>query len=513
MPSPSALKGKIHLIQKGLAIYQINASPYWYARIRDPSTHRYVVRSTKETSRLEARKAAEELFVSVVRSGASPTVPRDKTFGYFADELVALEKAKGERGELHRRLWANTNFYLGHHVWGINQRFDKTDVTTITTVDYIHYLEWVRSKDNTLKPATMNHLSSAFSKVLKLARDRGALITVPELPRTSRHDNPRPYFRFYPLVSKEEDEYQKLLDTAKQMADESVRIRETIVTDELRDMILFIVHSFVRPIETEFYALKHKHVSITEDPKALILTIADGKTGFRLTNTMPAAVSVYQRIKKRYPDLSGPDDYLFFPQYQNRSSAKRIAQRLFNGLLERCALKENPMSEYKHSLYSLRHTAICMRLTLSKGHVNAQKMSGALSLRERNYQRNDPRAGERWGQTWLDCQGRKDVPAGSFAPSITDQSLTCIKAQRRHSGWFISQFGIGSLNMWQPISTAPFDRDLVLAVLDQSGEHILVFPCRRILHGWINAETKLQIDVRPSHWREWQEWQNDQQAT
>jgi hypothetical protein len=30
-----------------------------------------------------------------------------------------------------------------------------------------------------------------------------------------------------------------------------------------------------------------------------------------------------------------------------------------------------------------------------------------------------------------------------------------------------------------------------------------VFPCRRILGGWIDAETKGWIDLRPTHWREW----------
>ena len=44
---------------------------------------------------------------------------------------------------------------------------------------------------------------------------------------------------------------------------------------------------------------------------------------------------------------------------------------------------------------------------------------------------------------------------------------------------------------WQRISTAPFDRDLELAVFDTAGQvHALVFPCRRILGSWINAETK-----------------------
>ena len=113
---------------------------------------------------------------------------------------------------------------------------------------------------------------------------------------------------------------------------------------------------------------------------------------------MPAAVTVYERIKKRNPDLSRPEDYLFFPQYQNRSSAKRIAQRLLNGLLERCKLKENPMSEYKHSLYSLRHTAICMRLTLSKGPVNiyslAKNAGTSVNQIERFYARNLPLSAE-----------------------------------------------------------------------------------------------------------------------
>ena len=56
---------------------------------------------------------------------------------------------------------------------------------------------------------------------------------------------------------------------------------------------------------------------------------------------------------------------------------------------------------------------------------------------------------------------------------------------------------------WQRISNAPFERDLELAVIDADGPHVLVFPCRRILAGWINAESKKCIDVRPTHWREW----------
>jgi hypothetical protein len=57
--------------------------------------------------------------------------------------------------------------------------------------------------------------------------------------------------------------------------------------------------------------------------------------------------------------------------------------------------------------------------------------------------------------------------------------------------------------MWQTIRTAPFDIELELAVIDRDGPHTLVFPCRRALRGWIEAETGKKIAVRPTHWRPW----------
>jgi len=60
-----------------------------------------------------------------------------------------------------------------------------------------------------------------------------------------------------------------------------------------------------------------------------------------------------------------------------------------------------------------------------------------------------------------------------------------------------------SVMQWQHIATAPFDKDLELAVLDKDGVHALAFACRRTAGGWINAKTKQRIEVSPSHWREW----------
>lgn len=56
---------------------------------------------------------------------------------------------------------------------------------------------------------------------------------------------------------------------------------------------------------------------------------------------------------------------------------------------------------------------------------------------------------------------------------------------------------------WQSVATAPFDRNIELAVIRSSVPHAVAFPCRRILGGWMDAEAKERIDVRPTHWRDW----------
>jgi hypothetical protein len=57
--------------------------------------------------------------------------------------------------------------------------------------------------------------------------------------------------------------------------------------------------------------------------------------------------------------------------------------------------------------------------------------------------------------------------------------------------------------MWHVISTAPFDCDLEIALVDANGVHAILFPCRRVLGGWIKAEDKAPIKVHSTHWRDW----------
>ena len=100
---------------------------------------------------------------------------------------------------------------------------------------------------------------------------------------------PDPSFVSYPLVSRKDAQLnKKVLDTAKEMAREGVVVRGVPVTDELYDIILFLTHSFVRPLVSELDAIKHNDVTVADKPKRLIVVVRDGKTGFRVANTMQA---------------------------------------------------------------------------------------------------------------------------------------------------------------------------------------------------------------------------------
>lgn len=395
--SRNALDGKIIHLRQGLAIYRVHASPFYRVRIWVPSKRKRVVKTTKADNRAEAISVAEAMFASMGTRGALSETPKEYTFEHFADRLVEQERVKGESGRISRLQSANTRYILRNETCGPIKFFGQRDVREIQTRDFLAFMSWVRKQDPSLSPGTINHYALTFRKVMSVVQSDGTIDAVPLTPREKRKDNPRTFFRFHPLVTKENDEYEKLLKSAKRLAADKVSVRGNPITDELYDFILFLTHSFLRPTLSEIYALTHRDVVAANDPKRLILTIRKGKTGHRISNTMPAAVTVYQRIQKRYPNHK-PDDFLFLPDYQNRDHAKRTIQRQFNAVLKDAGLKDDQFTDAVHTVYSLRHTAICMRLVLSHGKVNiynlAKNAGTSVNQIERFYAKNLPLSAE-----------------------------------------------------------------------------------------------------------------------
>jgi hypothetical protein len=174
-------------------------------------------------------------------------------------------------------------------------------------------------------------------------------------------------------------------------------VRWLPVTDEFPDIIEFISLSFIRPITSELYALRHKDIVIATNPKRLILTIQRGKTGFRMANTMAEAVDIYERQKLRYPNHR-PEDFIFYPEYENRITAGKNVQRQFKELMKGVGISKDLATGKSHTIYSLRHTAICKRIVCSEGKVNifnlAKNAGTSVEQIERFYARHLPLTAE-----------------------------------------------------------------------------------------------------------------------
>jgi hypothetical protein len=359
---PSAIN-----LYKGLSIYKVAGSMKWYVRIWDRRTKKYLVKSTGEDSSIKARAVAQELALSLLRS--EPVIESRFTFRHFALKLLHKSRLQGKAGDRSDGYVKSIHWAVQNEDWGLLMHFGEMDVRTLKTNTYQDYITDLGKKRPDLASSSKNTLMAAFRNVLKIARDEGVIDNIPATPRVKIKDNPRPFFRFAPLVSKDDDAYQKLLKAVKQMEGQGVQVRGLMVDDEFYDLLLFLTHSFVRPIMSELYAIKHADITVANDPRRLIVTVRDGKTGFRAANTMEAAVSIYERIRQRHPTAK-PEDYIFYPHWANRTTASSMVQRLFNEVLRKSELETDAVTGKTHTLYSLRHTAICMRIINSHGKVN-----------------------------------------------------------------------------------------------------------------------------------------------
>jgi integrase len=346
-------------LRRGLSLYKTNASPYWYVRIWVSGERRYFVKSTKETSRLTAEEVAEELLNDVKQKRFVDGVPPKRTFRYFAEKLTENQTRMAGK-DRHRNFAKSDGFLLNRKKDGIIAHFGRRDIGSIRTSDIRDYLNTLDDqRDVPLANSSKNKHVIIIRKVLKTAYDHGVIDAIPPTPQIPRQDNPRPSFT--------EVEYKLLLKTARDVAKEGIKVRGILITRELYYFILFMTHTFLRPTESEVFALKHEDVVQKDEPLRLEIVVA-GKTGHRTVSTTNDAPAFYKHLQKLHPEYKA-DDYVFFPEYLNRSTAKRNINRQFNFVLERAGLKKTKDGRVR-SPYALRHYSLQTRILKSKGLVN-----------------------------------------------------------------------------------------------------------------------------------------------
>jgi len=387
-------------VYEGVYVYLDKSSPYWKLRVHDPVTKRMRVKSTKEKTRAKAIEAARELASDLI--SAPKQVDQYKTIKHFAHRLTEMQNDKVRANELSAATAYNDELRL-FRSGGIVDVMGSYDVTEITPQEIAKLFSGVAANVSNGSPAdsTYNQLLICMKKMFGVAVEDGVIRDIPQLPkqrRSRRRQQPRPAFDFSDM----NNEWEKLQKFSRKNVGKTYRLpkgkkefQNIELTQDFYDLLQMLLNTFLRPTVSEMFAVQHKHIQIKDNPKRITLRIIDGKTGARFVDSLPAAVSAYERILHR--NGNNPDDFILFPQYKNRKTAQKNAALMMKSVLADTGLS---LDEYgnQRTLYSIRHTAIQMRLVKSKGKVNifalAKNAGTSVEMIESFYAKSLPNSDE-----------------------------------------------------------------------------------------------------------------------
>ena len=339
----------IHGYPTTLAIYRTDASRFYWVRLY--RNGRYRVKTTKSESVKAAKAFAIKFYEqSLLSDSVTHTADKRKSFAVIAHAYFKSTE-KNATATVHRT-------DVSRFKNDLLPFFADQEIDTITNAQIGKFL--TRLKERELSAASVKHFFVVLRKIMKYAIANDLMTTLPVFPKVSgrlQTAQKRDYLT--------QEEYNKIIKSAEQLADEKVFVRGVQITLEMKYLIQFMVNSFIRP--SDLRVLKHKHVKKKNDEESewLVLSHPATKTTATEVQAMPASVFIYDRLLEfrrqcdRKPTL---DEFVFFPDYQNRDTAMAVIARLFKKIVEH-ALIENE-SDKHITLYSLRHTSIMLRLVI-----------------------------------------------------------------------------------------------------------------------------------------------------
>ena len=340
------------------------------------------MRSSQEINRLDAIEVAKE-FSAKFYSKDGKSVPRTALFKTVIEEL--MEHQKHLSGKDRSSSYAKDDEkIINRKKDGLIPFFGNMDIREIDYKDirnYLHLLD--KNREGGMSKSSKSKHLNILSKTFKLAVQNKIIGRTPYIPVVGTEDLPRPTFT--------EKEYKKFLKTTTEIVKKEIEVRGVPLTNEMYFFIVFMTHTFLRPVSSEIFAIKYRDVEVIDEPKHLRIRLKKGKTGFRYVSSLQVAVDIFKKLFEFNTPFTKQDDYIFQPTYRNRTSAMRNMQRQFNYILEKCDLK-NTYDGQVRTPYSLRHYALQTRLLKSKGKVNiftlAKNAGTSVNQLERFYLKN-----------------------------------------------------------------------------------------------------------------------------
>ena len=348
----SKLQSKSWNIYRGMSLYKRMDSPRFYGMLR--INKKYYRKCLNTENKNEAEELLFQWKQEILSDPKSPVAEENKTFRHFAHQLIEREKS-----------YASTpSGYKPHKITekmlnrekGCLDFFGNTDIRSIKTSDVDKFVNQLPLSSKQLTKSTVKKHLAVVRKVLNMG---DVNIRFPKLNGNTLASERRGYFT--------KEEYKVLRDASlKLVGHEYKHTNGTIyrIDRDMHDLIVFMVGSSLRPTASEVYALQHKDMKVktTKKGTTYLEFYVNRKNKPMIVQTLPTSYYSYRDLCERRKDYL-PEDYVFYPRYENRNYCKDVCIRQFGELLIQTDLKYSQLKE-RRTLYSLRHTAIIFNLSM-----------------------------------------------------------------------------------------------------------------------------------------------------
>ncbi len=307
-------------------------------------------------------------YFSPMKQLELPCFASASAFAELSRRVLENEGARAERGEITVQSHRMFEGRLRRHVLPFFQHLAPQDIRQPQITAFTQQLA-----DAGLQRSSIKQILTSLRRVLVHAHAEGLIAGVPEMPRMRSDSVPRGGFSVR--------EYLALWHAARTLAGVGTGNRTQTHRDTanglfardcplpavMPQLIRFMVNSFVRP--TDLRWMKHRHVQVCRGRHTYLrLELPETKKHSSQIVTLRPAVRVYEQLLEsaQAQGYGQPDDFVFFPELPNRSSAMMLIDVHFRRLLEHAGLRHGKRGQVR-TLYSLRHTAITFRLLYGRG--------------------------------------------------------------------------------------------------------------------------------------------------
>ncbi len=360
-------------------LYRIAASRYWQVRVFKGK--RLLRKSTKAESLADAIKFAKNFYDEILyKETRNIPLVESPTFEKVVTDLLKEDEGKVARGERKKRLVYDQKIAFNKDILPFFRKMPLKDINYQHIQGFIAHLR--TTGEHRKKPLGSKSIViylGYLKKVLKHAAKLNLLDKQPIFPEVRRVDTPRQWFSG--------DDYELLKVTLRNAIKKKVVVRGNQITDELRLLCSFMISTFTRV--SDINILKNRDIKIKKKGKHNYLLISlTSKVKERDVVSLASAVGVFnelQKINARH-GFGKPDDYTFFPAFQNRRYAWHTMNRQFNYILKKSNLKKSSQGRVR-SLGSLRHTSIMFAADASEmDHLTlASNARTSVDMLERHY--------------------------------------------------------------------------------------------------------------------------------